>query len=470
VTDTLELTAKRIADRGRDALLARLRPAFADAAGAHAEILKLDGEQLEQMVQRAADRADGLQWRRALATVASEELGIGLGEALGHPAVERAQAIVGAPSYEDSLAALEARSDAPVALDRRAKAAPPTDAETRPARFETKPEAAGTRPAPADAKPVAAETKPARADAKPAPAKPSPDQSAAPQPGPVEFEPELPGPRVRRIERAPSQPERTAAPAQQEHQEGAPSVRRIERRPPQPAPENRSAEEKPTGPQPKPASAAAQAGLRPAPTEAGPRPAPTEAGARPAPTEAGARPAPTEAGPRPAPTEAGPRPAPTEAGPRPAPTEAGPRPAPTQAGTPPASTETAPSRPAPSGVGSPARPPDSEGLRVAAIHLGGVTNLRPGESEIELRLSEHGLDIARQSGEIIGRLGWDEIQGLEVPPPRGLLWRRRAPRSHLVVRAGHGDASFEIPSVYPDELSEHLEPVLERYGRRSAMR
>jgi hypothetical protein len=443
VTDTLELTAKRIADRGRDALLARLRPAFADAAGAHAEILKLDGEQLEQMVQRAADRADGLQWRRALATVASEELGIGLGEALGHPAVERAQAIVGAPSYEDSLAALEARSDAPVALDRRAKAAPPTDAETRPARFETKPEAAGTRPAPADAKPVAAETKPARADAKPAPAKPSPDQSAAPQPGPVEFEPELPGPRVRRIERAPSQPERTAAPAQQEHQEGAPSVRRIERRPPQPAPENRSAEEKPTGPQPKPASAAAQAGLRPAPTEAGPRPAPTEAGARPAPTEAGARPAPTEAGPRPAPTEAG---------------------------TPPASTETAPSRPAPSGVGSPARPPDSEGLRVAAIHLGGVTNLRPGESEIELRLSEHGLDIARQSGEIIGRLGWDEIQGLEVPPPRGLLWRRRAPRSHLVVRAGHGDASFEIPSVYPDELSEHLEPVLERYGRRSAMR
>jgi hypothetical protein len=425
VTDTLELTAKRIADRGRDALLARLRPAFADAAGAHAEILKLDGEQLEQMVQRAADRADGLQWRRALATVASEELGIGLGEALGHPAVERAQAIVGAPSYEDSLAALEARSDAPVALDRRAKAAPPTDAETRPARFETKPEAAGTRPAPADAKPVAAETKPARADAKPAPAKPSPDQSAAPQPGPVEFEPELPGPRVRRIERAPSQPERTAAPAQQEHQEGAPSVRRIERRPPQPAPENRSAEEKPTGPQPKPASAAAQAGLRPAPTEAGPRPAPTEAG---------------------------------------------PRPAPTQAGTPPASTETAPSRPAPSGVGSPARPPDSEGLRVAAIHLGGVTNLRPGESEIELRLSEHGLDIARQSGEIIGRLGWDEIQGLEVPPPRGLLWRRRAPRSHLVVRAGHGDASFEIPSVYPDELSEHLEPVLERYGRRSAMR
>jgi hypothetical protein len=99
-----------------------------------------------------------------------------------------------------------------------------------------------------------------------------------------------------------------------------------------------------------------------------------------------------------------------------------------------------------------------------------VSNLRPGESEIELRLSEHGLDIAREGGEIIGRLGWDEIQGLEVPSPRGFLWKRRSPRSHLVVRAHHGDASFEIPSVYPDELTEHLQPVVERYGRRVAMR
>ena len=78
MTDTLEHTAKLIADRGRDALVARLRPAFADAASARAEIIQLDDQQLEQMVQRAADRADGLQWRRALASVASEELGIGL--------------------------------------------------------------------------------------------------------------------------------------------------------------------------------------------------------------------------------------------------------------------------------------------------------------------------------------------------------------------------------------------------------
>ncbi len=106
MTETLEHTAQRIADQGRSALLARLRPAFTEAVRAHSDVLNLDGDQLEQMVQRAADRADGLQWRRALADVATEQLGITLGEALSHPAVARAQAIVGAPSYEDSLAAL----------------------------------------------------------------------------------------------------------------------------------------------------------------------------------------------------------------------------------------------------------------------------------------------------------------------------------------------------------------------------
>jgi hypothetical protein len=108
VTETLEHTARRIADRGRDALVARLRPAFEEAAAAHRDVLDLDDEQLEQMVQSAADRADGLQWRRALASVATEQLGIGLGEALSHPAVVRAQAIVGAPSYEDALGAVGA--------------------------------------------------------------------------------------------------------------------------------------------------------------------------------------------------------------------------------------------------------------------------------------------------------------------------------------------------------------------------
>lgn len=113
MSETLEHTARRIAEQGREALLARLRPAFEEAAAAHRDALSLDDEQLEQMVQRAADRADGLQWRRALASVATEQLGIGLGEALAHPAVARAQAIVGAPSYEEALNALGAEPSKP---------------------------------------------------------------------------------------------------------------------------------------------------------------------------------------------------------------------------------------------------------------------------------------------------------------------------------------------------------------------
>jgi hypothetical protein len=106
MTDTDEQVAQRIAERGRGALLERLRPAFEEAAATHSDLIELDSDELEQMVQRAADRADGLQWRRALASVATEELGIGLGDALGHPAVQRAQTILGAPSYEQSLAEL----------------------------------------------------------------------------------------------------------------------------------------------------------------------------------------------------------------------------------------------------------------------------------------------------------------------------------------------------------------------------
>ncbi len=116
--DTLEHTARQIAEHGRDALLERLRPAFEEAAAAHADVLQLDSEQLESMVQRAADRADALQWRRALATVAAQQLGLELGDALEHPAVVRAQEIVGAPSYEDSLAELTAGASGAARTDR----------------------------------------------------------------------------------------------------------------------------------------------------------------------------------------------------------------------------------------------------------------------------------------------------------------------------------------------------------------
>jgi hypothetical protein len=106
---SFETQAQRIADRGRDALVERLRSAYGDAAAAHADLVSLDDEHIERMVQAAADRADGLQWRRALAAVAAEELGVSTREALSHPALTRAQALAGAPSYEQSLAELIAR-------------------------------------------------------------------------------------------------------------------------------------------------------------------------------------------------------------------------------------------------------------------------------------------------------------------------------------------------------------------------
>jgi hypothetical protein len=164
VSETLEHTAHRIAEQGREALLARLRPAFEEAAAAHRDALTLDDEQLERMVQRAADRADGLQWRRALASVATEQLGIGLGEALGHPAVARAQAIVGAPSYEEALGALgrapaaDCKSAAP---ERQAElqAAPRVDSEPHEARTAAAPSTEEHElPSPSEAPaPVAAE-------------------------------------------------------------------------------------------------------------------------------------------------------------------------------------------------------------------------------------------------------------------------------------------------------------------------
>ncbi len=116
-TDTsVEALAQRIADRGQDALVRRLRTVYDDAAAAHADLIALDAEQIEAMVQSAAGNADGLQWRRALAGVAADELGVSVNEALTHPAVRRAQALVGAPSYDQSVAELIAHPASPRAV------------------------------------------------------------------------------------------------------------------------------------------------------------------------------------------------------------------------------------------------------------------------------------------------------------------------------------------------------------------
>jgi hypothetical protein len=179
VTETLEHTARRIAEQGREALIARLRPAFAEAARARSDVLSFDEDQLEQIVQRAADVADGLQWRRALADVATKELGISLGEALSHPAVARAQSIVGAPSYEESLAALgpaagdqakpaqapaaeqEQEADAGEDEQHVSQAAAPDEGEDPPLQAEEEPEDAETehvRPSRAAESPATAES------------------------------------------------------------------------------------------------------------------------------------------------------------------------------------------------------------------------------------------------------------------------------------------------------------------------
>ncbi len=283
MSDTLEDTAQKIAEQGRDALVERLRPAFREAAASHSDVLTLDDDQLERMVQRAADRADGLQWRRALASVASDQLGIGLGEALGHPAVARAQAIVGAPSYEEALAAVSAGRAAP--------AAPP--------------EAPG--------EPDVAQAAEAAREAGP----------AAPEPGP-EAEPDP-------VEDLDDEPEAPEEPDDEDDFED----------------EDEFGEAPPIGP-----------------------------------------------------------------------------------------------------------------VSLHAVHVGGIANLRSGAGDIELRFSEAGLDLTR-ADQPLGRLTWREITAVETPSGAGRRRRRQRSDGTIVIRSANGSATFEIPGVSPDELREHLAPLLE---------
>jgi hypothetical protein len=261
VSATTEQTATEIAELGRDALLDRLRSAFEEAAAAHADALALDDEQLEEMVQRADDEADGLQWRRALAAVATEKLGIGLGEALGHPAVARAHTILGVPSYEDSLARLE-------------------DPPTRAQRTAEHPSFADEREEDEDW------------DQDQGDDDPGPDADDDPEPHAIEHY-------------------------------------------------------------------------------------------------------------------------------------------------------------------------DADSLRLRGVHLGGIADLESPEPGVELWFSDEGLDIIRPTKEPLGRLSWEELRALEVPTARGRFGRRRNSRAYLVIRGDQGDASFEIPGVTPDELREHLSPMLD---------
>jgi hypothetical protein len=97
-------------------------------------------------------------------------------------------------------------------------------------------------------------------------------------------------------------------------------------------------------------------------------------------------------------------------------------------------------------------------LRFSAVHIGGIANLAAGEGDLQLRLTGAGLDIVRSAHDSLGRLTWPEVKGLDVSAGRGRRRRRRGAATQLVIRTRHGDASFEIPELEPDELRKQLSP------------
>ncbi len=101
-------------------------------------------------------------------------------------------------------------------------------------------------------------------------------------------------------------------------------------------------------------------------------------------------------------------------------------------------------------------------LRLSAIHLSGIDSLRNGESDLELRFSDAGLDLIKaSSGAAIGRLLWSEIHDVEVTGARrGVRPGRRA--QELCVSAQRGRAVFELTGMTAEQVKEHLEPVLAR--------
>jgi hypothetical protein len=100
-------------------------------------------------------------------------------------------------------------------------------------------------------------------------------------------------------------------------------------------------------------------------------------------------------------------------------------------------------------------------LLLDAVHVFGIETLEPGDSDIELRLADVGIDVRKPStGETIGRLRWDEVSTATVQRPRRGLGRRRP--GLLVAGTDRGEVTFELPGVSEDEITEHLEPLILR--------
>ena len=75
--------------------------------------------------------------------------------------------------------------------------------------------------------------------------------------------------------------------------------------------------------------------------------------------------------------------------------------------------------------------------------MSGIESLRNGESDLELRFSDAGLDLLKaSSGAAIGRLLWSEIHGVEVASARrGLRPGRRVQELHVRAQSGRGRLS-----------------------------
>lgn len=469
---TVDSLAQQLAAQGRDALVERLRGAYADAAAAHSDIVRLDDARIEQMVQDAADRADGVQWRRALATVASEELGIDLSAALSHPAVAQAQKLVGAPSYEDSLAELVERKYEPAtappapALDDSgpltAVPAAPSDPVSAPASVVT---AASDGDHTGEA--VIEEPEPLDGDGghddflpPPTPLRPATPELQLPHvddhdgTANVPVAADLAGGGVLGATGAGNGVEPQAADPEPEPDPAATAVHHLP--PVRPLPTD---EHDPTDEHRPPLPTHTIGGELSAHTAT---PSPRPGGAVPPsdfthlqPVESDAPHAFTE-------HEHAEHDPPTAAwdpheegawdgeeefeddGHAAHPTEA--HEAPDQAELP--------------------LDDDDDELRLSAFHLGGVANLATNKDAIDVLLSAHGLDILRPTGEIIGRLGWTEIENLEVPQPRGRRRRRaKGDSATMIVRTRHGDASFDIPGFSAEELRDLVEPTSVRFSR-----
>jgi hypothetical protein len=106
--------------------------------------------------------------------------------------------------------------------------------------------------------------------------------------------------------------------------------------------------------------------------------------------------------------------------------------------------------------------PGPQAVRLAAVHLGGIESLARGESDLELRFSDAGLDLLKaSSGTGIGRLAWGEIESVSFTRSRRGV--RAGRRSELQVQTVRGRASFELPGMTDRRLREQLEPLIARW-------